>query len=62
MLWTRNRETDMFSSIRLKDPCQARTTRIDESWERGAIDFEFLSQYQSIAESCEEHKSGDRYV
>ena len=48
----------MFSSHRLKDPCQARTTRIDESWERGAIDLDILSQRRSIAESCEDPKSG----
>lgn len=52
----------MFSSFRLKDPCQARTTRIDELWECGAIDLGILSQRRSIAESCEDPKSGDRYV
>ena len=48
----------MFSGLRLKDPCQARTTRIDESWERGAIECSFLSRQRSIAESCEDPKSG----
>jgi len=52
----------MFDEMRLKDPCQASTIHIDESWERGAIDFGFLLLRSSIAESCVYPKSGDRYV
>ncbi len=52
----------MFSMNRLKDPCQARATRIDESWKRGAIDAVFSNMHKSIAESCVDPKSGDRYV
>ena len=53
----------MFRNHRLKDPCQARTTRIDESWERGAIGYvEIKSLIETIAESYEDPQSGDRYV
>ena len=63
MLWTRSRGIDMSNLRRLKGPCQAGTARIDEPWERGAIDSRgnFFS-LRSIAESHTDPKSGDRYV
>ena len=63
MPWTRSRGIDMFNAIRLSGPCQAGTARINEPWERGAIDFKCTdSVLKSIAESSTDPKSGDRYV
>ena len=53
----------MSNAIRLKGPCQAGTARINEPWERGAIDTICSdSVIKSIAESSTDPKSGDRYV
>ena len=53
----------MFNAIRLSGPCQAGTARINEPWERGAIDSRYFeSVFKSIAESSTDPKSGDRYV
>lgn len=53
----------MCEVIRLKGPCQAGATRLNESRERGAIDVaEFFFLHQAIAESSTDPKSGDRYV
>ena len=63
MLWIPNREIGMSNAIRLKGPCQAGTARINEPWERGAIDMVCVSiMNKSIAESSFDPKSGDRYV
>ena len=53
----------MFNAIRLSDPCQAGTARINEPCERGAIDIKCSDcVIKSIAESSTDPKSGDRYV
>ena len=53
----------MSNAIRLKGPCQAGTARINEPWQRGAIDKECVFiMNKSIAESSLDPKSGDRYV
>ena len=61
MPWTRSRETGMNDENRLKDPCQAKTARINEPWKRGAIDNKIFVFNESIAESHKDPKSGDRY-
>jgi len=61
MLWIRSRETGMNNENRLKDPCQAKTARINEPWKRGAIDYRSVFFIESIAESHKDPKSGDRY-
>ena len=63
MPWIRSRGIDMSNAIRLSGPCQAGTARINEPWERGAIDSRYFeSVFKSIAESSTDPKSGDRYV
>ena len=53
----------MSNAIRLKGPCQAGAARINEPWQRGAIDMGCFSiMIKSIAESSLDPKSGDRYV
>lgn len=53
----------MSNAIRLSGPCQAGTARINEPWERGAIDLRCSDGvFKSIAESSTDPKSGDRYV
>ena len=63
MLWIRSREIGMFDAIRLTDPCQAETARINEPLKRGAIGQSCIPCLKmAIAESSVDLKSGDRYV